>query len=69
MARVVRTSAPTRGAVRARAPRPSTMASTPALDSTLVIELGATRVSVRPGFDRPTLAAVLDVLASRGGAR
>jgi len=30
----------------------------------LVVELGAARVAVRPGFDRETLAAVLEVLAS-----
>lgn len=31
----------------------------------LVIEVGAMRVAVRPGFDRATLAAVVDVLAAR----
>lgn len=35
----------------------------------LVIELGAARIAVRRGFDRETLAAVLDVVALRGGAR
>lgn len=35
----------------------------------LVIECGALRVGIRPGFDRGTLAAVLDVLAARGGGR
>jgi len=33
----------------------------------LVVECGAVRVAVRPGFDQGTLAAVLDVLAARGG--
>jgi len=36
----------------------------------VVVEYGAMRVAVRPGFDRETLAAVLDVLgARRGGAQ
>ena len=36
----------------------------------LVVECGAVRVAVRPGFDRETLEAVLDVLETRaGGAR
>jgi hypothetical protein len=34
-----------------------------------MVECGAMRVAIRPGFDRETLAAVLDVLSSRGGAR
>jgi hypothetical protein len=33
----------------------------------LVVELGAVRVSVQPGFDRGTLAAVLEVAARAGG--
>ena len=32
----------------------------------LFVEVGAVRVAVRPGFDRATLAAVVDVLAARG---
>ena len=40
-----------------------------AAPAALVAEVGAARVAVRSGFDRATLAAVLDVLASRGGAR
>ena len=32
----------------------------------IVVEIGGARVAVRAGFDRDTLAAVLDVLASRG---
>jgi hypothetical protein len=35
----------------------------------LVVECGAMRVAVRPGFDRATLAAVLEVIAVRGGGR
>jgi hypothetical protein len=35
----------------------------------LAVEFGGVRLAIRPGFDRGTLAAVLDVLASRGGAR
>jgi hypothetical protein len=31
----------------------------------LFVEVGAVRVGVRPGFDRATLAAVIDVLAGR----
>jgi hypothetical protein len=35
----------------------------------LTVECGEMRVVVRPGFDRGTLAGVLDVLAARGGVR
>jgi hypothetical protein len=35
------------------------------LPAALTLECGAVRVVVRPGFDRATLAAVLDVLATR----
>jgi hypothetical protein len=35
----------------------------------LAVECGGMRLVIRPGFDRGTLAAVLDVLATRGGAR
>jgi hypothetical protein len=35
----------------------------------LTVECGEMRVVVRPGFDRGTLAGVLDVLATRGGVR
>jgi hypothetical protein len=40
-----------------------------AVPEPLVVECGVMRVAVQPDFDRETLAAVLDVLASRGGAR
>ena len=33
----------------------------------VVIELGRAKVAVSPGFDRPTLAAVLELLGSGGG--
>lgn len=39
----------------------------PASEEPLIVELGGARVEVRSRFDRTTLAAVLDVLASRGG--
>lgn len=35
----------------------------------LFVEVGAVRVAVRPGFDRATLADIVDVLAARGGRR
>ena len=44
------------------------VASAPVSEA-LVVELGAARVMVRPGFNQATLAAVLEVLAARGGAR
>lgn len=31
----------------------------------LVVEIGAARIVVRPGFDRATLAAVIEALAAR----
>jgi len=33
----------------------------------LFVEVGDLRVAVRPGFDQATLAAVVEVLAARGG--
>ena len=38
------------------------------LESAILVELGGARVAVTRGFDRGALAAVLDVLAARGGA-
>jgi hypothetical protein len=38
-------------------------------DTSLVIELGAARVVVRPGFDRAMLAAVLEVALAAGTGR
>ena len=67
-----------------RAPAPACLAERPAgpevvgagervtsaaASEALVVELGAARVMVRPGFNQATLAAVLEVLAARGGAR
>jgi hypothetical protein len=62
LARVLRTSSPERDEARARVP-PMANATEPPL----VVEVYGARVSVRPGFDRTTFAAVLDVLATRGG--
>ena len=56
----------------AAAPTPSAMAASSApthADPSLGIEVGPVRVVVRPGFDRATLVAVLEVLAAHGGAR
>ncbi len=50
MARVLRVSAPT----------------APSADVGLVVEVGTARVTVRAGFDRATLDALLDVLSARG---
>ena len=60
--------------LRARAPAPTALAdaalrTTPASNTTLVVELGSARVAVLPGFDRATLAAVLEILATREGRR
>jgi hypothetical protein len=41
--------------------------SAPAGETPIVVELGAARVSVRSGFDRATLASVMEVIAVRGG--
>jgi hypothetical protein len=35
----------------------------------VVVEIGAARIAVRPGFDREALAAVVEVLAAAGAAR
>ena len=63
MARVERTYAP--AGASGTAPRQASSAS----DETVVVELGSARVSVRPGFDRSTLAAVLEVVAAHGPGR
>lgn len=65
MARVVRVPAASLTAAREPTPRVAVVAA----EAALVVEVGPARVAVRSGFDRATLAAVLDVLASRGGAR
>ena len=58
MARVVRT------------PSPTVLATAPAATSdALLLEIGGARIAVRPGFDRATLAAVLEVLGEQRGAR
>lgn len=59
-------------ALAATAPTPASMAASSApthADPSLGIEVGPVRVVVRPGFDRATLVAVLDVLAAHGGTR
>jgi hypothetical protein len=63
MARVERTPAPT--VVSGAVPRQASVAS----DGAIVVEFCAARVSVRPGFDRSTLAAVLEVVAAHGAGR
>ena len=67
LARVLRTPAPARAEVRVRSLQRRETASAPAAGPALVIKVSGARVSVRPGFDRATLAAVLDVLAAKGG--
>jgi len=63
MARVQRTTAP--AVVSGQAGRPTARPG----DPTMVVEFGPARISVQPGFDRATLAAVLEVLAARGAGR
>lgn len=65
MARVVPTAAPR--AAAAVEPAGGTSVSDIASEAAaLVVELGQARVSVRPGFDRAALAAVLEVIAQAG---
>jgi hypothetical protein len=49
--------------------RTAPVASGGRADTSLVIELGAARVVLRPGFDRATLAAVLEVALAAGTGR
>ena len=60
---------PPRPAVRmARVLRTGTSAQpTTTTSSAVVIEIGRARVAVAAGFDRPTLAAVLDLLGAEVG--
>jgi hypothetical protein len=55
--------------VRAPAPKEPTGNTPEPVDSPIAVELGGARLVVRRGFDRATLAALMDVLAERGGAR
>ncbi len=57
--------------VRTREDEPGARVSTPHAtgDTGVAVEIGSVRVVVRPGFDRPTMAAVLDLLAAVGDAR
>jgi hypothetical protein len=54
--------------VRAPAPEKTTASTPGPVDWSLAVELGGARILVRVGFDRATLAALLDVLAARGAA-
>ena len=50
-------------------PRPAPAVVAPSqAPETLVVEVGNARIAVRPGFDRATLAAVVEVLSARGGS-
>ena len=53
--------------VRAPAPAKTTASRPGPVDTSVVVEFGEARVVVRAGFDRATLAALLDVIAARGG--
>lgn len=68
LGRVLRRLAP---APEAAAPEPARElpAPVPAPGVTLTVECGSLRVAVPVGFDRATLAAVLDVLVVREGRR
>jgi hypothetical protein len=55
-----------------RVPEPSSLhgeRSSAGAAPELVLDIGAARIAVRPGFDRATLAAVLEVLATGRSAR
>jgi len=57
-------------AATARATVPAPVANAPShVDASLGIEVGGVRIVVPPTFDRATLAAVLELLAERGGGR
>lgn len=55
--------------VRLRRTRRAVATASPGTGSSLVVELGAARVVVRPGFDRALLAAVLEVALAAGAGR
>lgn len=70
LARVLRTAAP-EACVGSRAMVPAERSAVDdGVETPVVLELGGTRVAVRRGFDRATLAGVLEVVAAvaRGGA-
>lgn len=67
VARVVRVPGKP-AAERTRSRGGTTNAESPSA-AALSIDCGGMRVMVRPGFDRETLAELLDVLVQRGGAR
>jgi len=60
VAKVVRLSRP-------KPPPPDESASVPMPD--IILALGGARIAVRPGFDRATLAAVLEVVGGTVNAR
>jgi hypothetical protein len=66
IARVVRRQAELRNSVPVET-APSE--ASPAASAALVVECSGMRLVVQSGFDRQTLAAVLDVLAARRGVR
>jgi hypothetical protein len=61
IARVVRAPAP--------APTEPTASAHAPVGSPIAVELGRARIVVQRGFDRATLAALIDLLAERGDAR
>ncbi len=55
--------------VRATAPAKAIESTPLPVDSSIVLELGAARIVVRPGFNCAMLTELIDVLAARGGGR
>lgn len=64
LARVVRGPALLPEAAQRQAESEATGESVTAVPEALVVECGAMRVAVRPGFDRETFAAILEVLVA-----
>jgi len=56
-------------AAAAPAPAKTVTNETVLVDSPIVVEVGRARIVVRAGFDRATLAAVVELLSAGGGAR
>jgi hypothetical protein len=69
MVRVVRRRSGSQNGPARPKPAPRTAASGSRETCALVLEWGALRLAVEPGFDPETLGAVLDLLAERGGTR
>ncbi len=53
-----------RRVVRVSKPAAAVVVASTAGREPLVVEIGVARIAVRPGVDRPTLSAVLEVLAA-----